>query len=188
MNALEKQLATLLSRNWWVLLLRGLLAIAFGVLAWMQPGITITALALLFGAYAMADGILGIWGSIAGRKVNEDWWILLLWALISIAAGIATFMAPGITAMVLLYFIAAWAIAIGLIQIVSAIRLRKQIRDEWWLILAGLISVAFGALLIFRPGAGAVGMLWVIATYAIFFGILLVFLSFRVRSYAKQAP
>src|SRR5262245_25815985 len=110
MNGLEKHLASALSRNWWLLLLRGLAAIAFGVLTWFQPKISLAALVLLFGAYSMVDGVFGVWGAIAGRKENEDWWVLLLSGLLGIGVGILTFVAPGITALALLFYIAIWAI------------------------------------------------------------------------------
>lgn len=187
MNIAENQLVKVFSRNWWVLLLRGLVAIAFGVLAWLQPGISLAALVLLFGVYVMADGILGAWMAIAGRKEHEHWWVLLLGGLLGIGVGILTFVAPGITALVLLFYIAAWAIATGVLEIVAAIRLRKEIEGEWLLILGGLASVVFGGLLMIQPGAGALALVWLIATYAVVFGILLVTLAFRVRRFGSQA-
>lgn len=186
MNTVEKQLATILSRNWWVLLLRGLAAIAFGILSWLLPGISLATLVLLFGAYTLADGILGIWTAITGRKEHEDWWVLLLWALIGVGVGILTFLAPGVTALALLFYIAAWAIATGVLQIVTAIRLRKEITGEWRLVLAGFASVVFGVLLMAQPGAGALALLWLIATYAVIFGALLVILAFKVRTFGNQ--
>jgi len=186
MSTAEGQLTTLLSRNWWALLLRGLAAIAFGALTWVLPAISLATLLLLFGAYAMADGILGTWTAIRGRKEHEDWWVLLLWALIGIGIGLLTFIAPGITALALLFYIAIWAIATGVLQIVAAIRLRKEIRGEWLLILAGLASVLFGGLLVIQPGVGALALLWLIATYAVIFGVLLVVLAFKVRSFTSS--
>jgi uncharacterized membrane protein HdeD (DUF308 family) len=185
MNIAQNQLATILSRNWWVLLLRGLAAIAFGVLAWLLPGITIVTLVMVFGAYALTDGVLGVWTAITGRKEHEDWWVLLLWGLIGIGVGILTFLAPGITALALLFYIAIWAITTGVLEIVTAIRLRKEIAGEWRLILGGLVSVVFGVLLMAQPGAGALTLLWLIATYAVIFGVLLVILAFKVRSFGK---
>src|SRR5271166_2383646 len=116
-----------------MLLLRGLIAIAFGVLCWVQPWISLVALVFLFGAYILADGILGVWAAFAGRTENEDWWLLLLWGLVGIGVGILTFMAPDITALALLFYIAIWAIATGVLQIMAAIRLRREISDEWLL-------------------------------------------------------
>jgi uncharacterized membrane protein HdeD (DUF308 family) len=181
MTSTEHPLAAAFAENWWVLLLRGIVAIAFGVLAWAQPGITIATLVIFFGAYVLVDGVFGIWMAIAGRKESQDWWVMLLWGLVSVGAGVLTFMAPGVTTVVLVLYVAAWAIATGVLQIVAAVRLRKEIDGEWMLILAGVASVLLGIVLMMQPGAGAVGLLWVIAAYAVFFGVLLVILSFKVR-------
>jgi uncharacterized membrane protein HdeD (DUF308 family) len=186
MNTIEKHLATTLFRNWWVLLLRGLIAIAFGVLTWLQPGISLAALVLLFGAYTLADGVLGVWTAITGRKQYEDWWVLLLWGLVDIGVGILTFVAPGVTALALLFYIAIWAIATGVLEIVVAIRLRREIKGEWLLILSGLASVVFGALLMAQPGAGALALLGLIAAYAVIFGVMLVILAFRLRRLRRE--
>ncbi len=186
MNIENKLLSNILSKNWWVLLLRGLAAIVFGILAWLLPGITLATLILLFGAYALVDGVLGVWHAIAGRKVHEDWWVLLLWGLVGIGVGILTFFAPGVTALALLFYIAVWAIAVGILQIVVAIRIRREIKGEWLLILEGLLSVLFGVLLMAWPGTGILTLLWLLATYAIIFGVLLVMLAFRARSFGKQ--
>src|SRR5262245_11033394 len=187
MNVIEKHLVPMLLRNWWVLLLRGLAAIVFGVLTWWMPGISLAVLVLLFGAYALADGILAVWMAIASRSKNEQWWVMLLWGLVGIGVGIVTFLAPGVTALALLFYIAIWAIATGVLQIVAAIRLRKEIEGEWMLILAGLVSVVFGLLLVVQPGAGALAVLWLIAAYAIVFGVLLVILALKARGMAKEA-
>lgn len=186
MNTVGNQLATILSRNWWVLLLRGLIAIAFGVLTWFLPGISVAALVLLFGAYTLVDGILGVGTAITGRKQHEDWWVLLLWGLVGVGVGILTFLAPGITALALLFYIAIWATATGVLEIGAAIRLRKEIKGEWLLILGGLASVVFGILLMAQPTAGALAVIWLIATYAFIFGVLLVILAFKVRAFGKQ--
>jgi len=185
MNIAENTLATILSRAWWTLLVRGLVAVAFAVLTWLQPGISLTALVLLFGWYALADGLLGVWAAIAGRQVHENWWVLLLWGLLGVGVGILTFVEPGITALVLLFYIAIWAIGTGALEIVAAIRLRKEIQGEWLLVVAGLASVAFGVLLMARPGQGALAVLALIAVYAAVFGVVLVLLSFKVRSIGR---
>src|SRR5690625_418754 len=185
MNIADDQLALNLSRNWWMLLLRGLAAIVFGILTWLLPAISLATLVLLFGIYVMADGILGVWTAIKGRKRIDGWWVLFLWGLAGIGIGVLTFLAPGITALILLFYIAAWAIVTGVLEIVAAIRLRKEIRGEWLLILAGLASIVFGVLLMAMPGPGALALLWVIATYAIVFGIILVILAFRIRNFGK---
>lgn len=186
MNIAIQSLASILSGNWWALLLRGLLAIAFGVFVWMQPGISLATMVLLFGAFALAEGVLGVVTAISGRKGNDDWWVLLLWGLVSIGIGVLTFAAPGITAFVLLFYIAVWAIAIGVLQIIAAVRLRKEIEGEWLLGLAGLAAVAFGVLLIVRPGEGVLSVLMVISVYAVLSGILLVILSLKVRNFSAK--
>jgi len=181
MNSVVTHLSSVLRRGWWLLLLRGIVAILFGVVLWVEPTISLAALVLLFGAYCLVDGIFAVWTAIAGPKDHDYWWLLLLWGLVGIGVGILTFLAPGITALALLFYIAIWAIATGVLQLVAAIRLRKEIGNEWLLLLAGLASVAFGVLLAFRPGLGALGVLWVIGFYAIIFGVLLLMLAFRIR-------
>jgi uncharacterized membrane protein HdeD (DUF308 family) len=182
----EGSLAAILQRTWWMLLLRGLIAIGFGVFAWLQPGISLATLVLLFGAFSLADGILGVWSAFAERKTHEDWWVLLLAGLVGIGIGVVTFFAPGITALALVFYIAIWAITTGTLEIVAAIRLRKDIKGEWLLALTGIVSVVFGTLLVLQPGAGALTLLWLIATYAVVFGILLLILAFEARSFAHK--
>jgi uncharacterized membrane protein HdeD (DUF308 family) len=186
-NNIEKQLANTFARNWWLLLARGIVAILFGVMVWLLPGISLAFLVLLFGAFALVDGILGAWMAIAGRKEYEDWWDLLLWGLVGIGMGILTFVAPGVTALALVFFIAGWAIATGVLEIVVAIRLRREIEGEWLLILGGLVSVLLGILLMLRPGVGALALVWLIGMYAIIFGLVLVILAFKTRSFRKFA-
>ena len=187
MNFVEKQLAAILRRNWWVLLLRGLAAIAFGVLVWMQPGISLNTLVLLFGAYSLADGILGAWTAVVKRREQQHWVLLLLGGLLGIGIGIMTFVVPGVTALALVYYIAIWAIATGVLQIAAAIRLRKEIDNERLLIVCGFASVLFGVLLMARPEMGVLSLLWLIATYGIVFGVLLVILAFKARSFMSDA-
>lgn len=187
MNIVENQLASIFSRHWWLLLLRGVIAILFGLLVWFQPGVSLVALVLLFGAYTLADGILGIWTTIAGRAEHEHWWVLLLWGLIGVGVGILTFLVPGVTALALLFYIAIWAIATGVLELVAAVRLRKEMTGEWRLILGGLASVVFGVLLMAQPAVGALALLWLIGAYGVVFGILLVLLAFKARAFGKRA-
>jgi uncharacterized membrane protein HdeD (DUF308 family) len=184
MDIVRNRIAKVLSRNWWVLLLRGLIAVAFGVWALSHPGISLAALIMLFGAYALIDGVLGVWTAVAGRQQHEERWTLLLWGLVGVGVGIMTFAAPGLTALALVIYIAFWAIATGVLQIATAIRLRAEIKGEWLLILGGLASVVLGGVLMSRPGAGALALIQLIAIYAVIFGILLVTLAFRVRRFA----
>jgi uncharacterized membrane protein HdeD (DUF308 family) len=186
METIKGHLASILSRRWWLLLLRGLIAIAFGVVSWVQPGISLASLVLLFGAYSLADGVLNAWTALEGRREHEHWWVLFLEGLLGIGVGVLTFLAPALTALALLFYIAIWAIATGVLEIVAAIRLRKEIENEWMLIVAGLASVVFGVLLMAQPAAGALALLWLIASYAIFFGVLLVILAFKVRAFVAK--
>ena len=171
----------LLAEFWWVLVLRGVSAIAFGVLAALWPGITIEVLLIFFGAYMLVDGVFGVIGAIRGRHHAEHWVLMLLEGLLGIAVGVLTWVAPVVTGFALLMYIAAWAILTGVLEIVSAIRLRREIQGELWLALAGLLSIGFGVLLVAFPLAGAFALLWVLAGYAIVFGIVLIVLGFRVR-------
>ena len=177
-------LAAALARHWRVLLLRGVVAIVFALLAWLLPGITLTALVLVFGIYVEVDGMLGVWMAIASRKSNPHWWMLLLWGLAGILVGLLTFVMPHLTALALLMVIAAWAILVGVMQVMAAWRLRKEITGEWLLGLGGLLSILFGALMAWNPGAGALAVLWLIATYAFIFGVLMVVLALRTRRFA----
>jgi len=174
-----------LIRNWWALALRGVIAVLFGLAAFIWPGITLTVLVLFFGAYAFVDGILALLAAarLHGDMGGERWWALLVEGLAGVAAGILTFIWPSITTLVLLYLIAAWAVVTGVFEILTAVRLRKEVANEWMLVLAGIASVVFGVLLAIRPGAGAVAVAWLIGAYAIVFGLLLLALAFRLRSW-----
>ena len=183
MVTLQTNMAAILRRNWWVLLLRGIAAIAFGVLTWFYPGLSLAVLVLLFGAYAFVDGVLGVWSALAGREKHDDWWLLLLVGLLGIGVGVLTFFAPGLTAIGLLFYIAVWAIATGVLEIITAIRLRKEIEGEWLLVLGGIVSVVFGVFLMAQPGVGALALLWMIAAFAVVFGVLMVILAFKARSF-----
>jgi len=175
-----------MARNWWVLLIRGIAAILFGIAVILVPGIALTVLVLLWGAYALVDGVFALIAGFQGRATNDRWWVTVLEGLVGIIAGILTFIWPDITAIALLYVIAAWAIITGILEIVAAIRLRKEIEGEFWLGLAGLASIIFGVLLILFPGAGILTLLWLVAIYAIAFGILEIILAFRLRGHADQ--
>ncbi|MDB5542212.1 MAG: hypothetical protein JWQ89_3939 [Devosia sp.] len=182
-------LIRMLGDNWWLLLIRGIAAIAFGVLAFFWPGITLITLTLLWGAYMLVDGVFALWGAISGRgagAMGHRWWLAIA-GVISILAGLVAFFWPGLTTYVLLMFIAAWAIIIGLLTIWGAIQMRREIEGEWVLGLFGLLAIAFGLLLFFQPGAGALSLVWAIAWYAILAGILLIVLAFRVRRYKQPA-
>jgi uncharacterized membrane protein HdeD (DUF308 family) len=174
-----------LAENWWLLLLRGLAAIAFGVIAFLWPGITLVALTYLFGIYAITDGVFAMWAAFsASGDAGARWWLGLS-GVASIVAGIAAFAYTGMTALVLLMFIAAWAIIIGVLQLYAAIRLRKIIDNDWWLILSGLLSIAFGAVLVAWPGTGALAVIWTIAWFAVFLGCMFVGLAFELKKFKR---
>jgi uncharacterized membrane protein HdeD (DUF308 family) len=179
-------MVVVLARNWWALALRGLAAVLFGIMAFAWPGMTLGVLVLLYGAYALVDGVLAIIAAVAGRTSGMPWWALLLEGVLGITVGILTFAWPGITALVLLYLIAAWAVATGVFEVVAAIRLRREIRGEWLLALSGIISVLFGIALVINPVGGALAVVWLIGAYAIAFGVLLIALGFRLRGVAKR--
>jgi uncharacterized membrane protein HdeD (DUF308 family) len=172
--------ATTFSRYWWIFLLRGLLAIAFGVIAIGWPGLTLAALVIFFGAYAFVDGCLIIGATIASWHQLDNRWLPMLQGLLGVAVGVLTFFNPVVTVLGLLIYIAAWSLATGALEIVAAIELRKTIKGEMWLLLSGMCSIVFAFLLMMYPVAGAIGLLWVIAAYAIVFGCLLIGLSFRL--------
>ncbi len=173
---------------WWLLLLRGLAAIAFGVLAFLWPGLTLVALTLVWGAYALADGILALWAALAatGGETGRRWW-LALGGVVSILAGLVAFFYTGMTALVLLMFIAAWAIIIGVMLIWGAIELRKVLDDAWLIGLNGALAIAFGVLMFARPGAGALAVVWMIGWFAVVFGILHIALAIRLRRFKRPA-
>jgi uncharacterized membrane protein HdeD (DUF308 family) len=169
-----------LTRNWWAIVLRGVAGILFGIITFVAPGISLAALVLLFGAYAFADGVLAIVTAVR-RRGADRWGLLLLEGLVGVAAGILTWLWPGITVLALLYVIAAWALVTGALEIATAIRLRKIISGEWLLALSGIFSIALGGLLVFAPGPGALALVIWIGAYTFVFGAVLVALGFRLR-------
>ena len=173
--------------SWWALVLRGLAAIAFGVLAFVWPQITLTALVFLWGAYALVDGAFAIAAGVKSHGENKRWWVLLLEGILGVAAGLVAFLVPGITALALLILIAAWAMVTGAFEIAAAIQLRKYIKGEWLLALAGVASVLFALALLFNPAAGALALVWLIGAYSIVFGVLLIVLGVRLHNLVRSA-
>jgi len=171
-----------LARNWWALALRGLMAVLFGLVTFFLPGITLVTLVLLFGAYALVDGIVNV---IAFVRVASHQWALLIEGVIGVVAGILTFVWPAITALVLLYLIAFWAVFTGVFEIIAGIRLRKAITNEWLLLVMGALSLLFGILILFAPGVGALAIVLWIGAYAFVFGIFLLALAFRLRGHRR---
>ena len=175
-----------LARHWWVIALRGLAAVLFGVLTFAWPGITLAVLVLLFGAYALVDGVLAI--VVAVRGGTDHRVVLGLEGVVGVLAGLATFVFPGLTALVLLYIIAFWAILTGVLEVVAAVRLRRVITNEWGLIIGGVLSVLFGIVLVAAPGTGALAVVFLIGIYAVVFGIALLVMSWGLRSHAQHLP
>ena len=175
------------SSSWWALVLRGIAAILFGVLAFIWPHITLTALVFLFGAYALVDGLFAIIAGVKSHGEFKRWWVLLIEGVFSAIAGVLAFMLPGITALILLILIAAWSIVTGVFEIAAAIQMRKYITGEWMLVLAGVASLLFGIALLVNPGVGALAVVWLIGAYTIVFGVLLFALGIRLRGLMHSA-
>lgn len=176
-----------LSRNWWVLLIRGILAVIFGVIAILSPVSTLAVLVMIIGAYYLVDGIFSIITSLTAPEGYRGWVWMLISGIAGVVIGLVTFFMPGVTALVLLYFVIAWLIVTGVTQVVAGIRLRKEIKGEFFLIAGGIVSVLFALYLLINPGVGALGVIWLIGAYAIFFGVLMVFTAFRLRQMRKAA-
>lgn len=178
----------LLTRTWWLLALRGALAILFGILALVWPNITLQALIIFFGAYALVDGLFTLFSALTARDRYGRWGRLALIGLLGFALGLLALVWPKTTGLVLLYLIAARALLVGLFEIIAAVELRRAIPGEWLLGLSGILSVVFGVLLSIWPGSGAVAIAWLIGIYAILFGMLLIVLAFRLRGWFRMGP
>ncbi|TDC65654.1 HdeD family acid-resistance protein [Actinomadura sp. GC306] len=176
----------LMARHWWALAVRGAFAVLFGVVALVWPAITVWALVVLFGAFALADGVVAVLLAVRGTT-GAPRGLLALSGVAGIALGIAAFGWPGITAFALLMLIAAWAVATGLLEIVAAIALRKELRGEWAYLLSGAISVLFGVLLFLWPVSGALAIVWLIGLFAILFGAAMVGAAFRLRRLGQES-
>jgi uncharacterized membrane protein HdeD (DUF308 family) len=175
-----------MAKNWWLEVLRGVAAIIFGILAFAWPGITLLTLVLFWGAFAMVDGVLAIVAAVKGGNPMPRWWLAIV-GIAGIAAGALTFLIPGLAALVLVTFIAVWAIVLGAMEIYGAIKLRKEIEGEWFLILNGVLSVVFGILILWRPGVGAVALIYIIGAYAIILGVIHVAFGLKLKKHAPAA-
>jgi uncharacterized membrane protein HdeD (DUF308 family) len=164
------------------LLIRGIAGIVIGLLAVAWPGMTIAVLVAIFGVYAIVDGLTNLFIGFARSRAGSRSWAHVIQGVVGIAAGVLTFVWPGVTALALVWFIAAWAVVTGVLEIVAAVRLRKVITGEWLLALSGALSIAFGLLVFAFPGAGAIGIAFVLGAYAVATGVILVTLGIRLRS------
>jgi uncharacterized membrane protein HdeD (DUF308 family) len=180
----EQGMLKQMTQNWWAVLLRGAVAILFGALALVWPGPTLEILILFFGAYVLLDGIFAIIAALTHRTGHDRWWVLLLEGLVGIGAGIITFLLPTAATLALIYLISIWAIVTGVLEIIAAIGLRKEIQGEWLLGISGIVSLILGVLLLIFPAAGEVTIIWLIGVYAILFGAMLLGLGLRLRKLA----
>ena len=174
--------------NWWALALRALAAILLGIVAFLLPGPTLGALVLLFGAYAIADGILSIVAAIRGLRRGDRWGVVLASGILGLATGVLVLIWPGIGALAFVYVVAAWALITGSLEIAMAIQLRKVITGEWLLILGGVLSVILAALMAIFPGVGATVLVWWLGAYALAYGAVVLALAFRVRQWTRTHP
>jgi len=177
-----------LARNWWSLVIRGFLGILVGIMTFFWPGITLAALVFLFAAYALVDGVVSLVGAVRAVTAHERWGSLLLEGIVGIAAAVITVLWPAITALSLVFVIAAWAIVTGIAEIAAAVRLRRVISGEWLLMLSGIASVIFGVLIAALPVVGALVIALWFGAYALVFGVILVALGFRLRNWGKTLP
>jgi uncharacterized membrane protein HdeD (DUF308 family) len=184
--AIARALLEDLTDHWWVILVRGIAAVVFGVVAFVLPGATLLAVIFIWGAYAVIDGAFALYMTYLTARQGRRWWPYLLEGVVGVGAGAVAFGSPGLTALALLYLIAAWAIVTGIVEVVAAVEMRTLIQNEWLLGVAGVLSVVFGVLVAIQPDAGALAVVWIIGTYALLFGIALIGLAFRVRSMGKR--
>lgn len=183
-------LTQLLSRFWWLLLLRGALAILFGISAFAWPGLTLVTLVMLFAAFAFVDGIFDVVHAVSHRKEIEHWGLMLIEGLFGIAFGILAFKSPELTTLIggviVAFYMATWAIVTGAMRIAMAVRLRKEIEGEWLLALSGAVSILFGIVIMARPAAGALAMLYFVAAWAILHGAILIALAVKARKFVGK--
>jgi uncharacterized membrane protein HdeD (DUF308 family) len=173
-----------LARNWWALLIRGIAAVIFGILAFTWPGATLFAICILFGAYAFVDGVFAIVAAVRAAQAHERWWPFVIEGIVGLAIAAITFYDVTITFLALYFTVAVWAFITGILEIAAGIQLRKHIANEFLLILAGLASIVFGVFMFWHPVAATIAIVWIIATYAVVFGIIMIALAFRLRAHA----
>jgi uncharacterized membrane protein HdeD (DUF308 family) len=169
--------------NWWALGLRALAAILLGIIALALPGPTLAAIVIVFGIYAVTDGVLAIIAAIRGIRRKERWGAMLFEGIIGIVAGAIALVWPGIGALALTFLVAGWALATGAFEIAAAIRLRKIMTGEWLLMIAGILSIVLAVLIAAFPGVGALTLVWWLGAYALAYGVISLVLALRVRSW-----
>jgi uncharacterized membrane protein HdeD (DUF308 family) len=169
---------------WWAIALRAGVAIILGIIAFALPGITLTAIVLLFGFYAVIDGVLALIAAVREIRNHGHWGVMLLEGIIGIAAGVIVLLWPGIGALALTLIVAAWALATGVLEIIMAVRLRRVISGEWLLVLSGVLSIALGVVVALFPGVGALALIWWMGAYALAYGVVMLTLALRIRHVA----
>lgn len=175
-----------LARHWWVVALRGVLAFFFGAIAFIRPEIVLEVLVLFYGAYLCTDGVFALSAAVMGYAHGVAWWALTLEGLCGIAAGLVTFFFPGLTVLFVLYLIAIWSIVSGFFAIIAAIRLREHMEGEIWLALNGAFAMLFGMFLVFLPAEGELLIIWILGTYAIILGVMLMAIADRLRHWHRK--
>jgi uncharacterized membrane protein HdeD (DUF308 family) len=183
--AADQQIAQLLAQNWWAFAIRGVLGIIFGLIAFLQPGVTMLSLVLVFSAYAFVDGVFAIIASARAARQHQRWGFLLLEGVVSVIAATIAFLWPGITVASFVFLIGAWAILSGGLMLSAALRLQLN-HGRGWLALGGLVSVIYGALLIFAPFAGALVLTWWLGAYAIVFGFALMAVAIKLHKRRRE--
>jgi uncharacterized membrane protein HdeD (DUF308 family) len=178
-------MCAVLAENWWAMALRGVFGILFGLIALFAPGPTILSLILLFSAYMLVDGVFGIISAVRAAGRDERWGLLLLEGLVNIAAGVIAFLLPGLTVIVFVLLMAAWALVSGGLMLGAAFKLTQQ-HGRWWLALGGVVSMIYGVLLAIAPLIGALVLTWWLGAYALAFGVILLVLAFRLRGQKNQ--
>ena len=181
LSASMDEKCSLLARNWWAIALRGVMGIAFGLIALIFPGATMLSLVLLFSAYMLVDGALTIAAAIRAARRHERWGLLLLEGVVNIVTGVLAFVWPGITLFVFVLLVAIWALISGSLLLASAFRLKAD-HGRWWLALGGIASIIYGALLLVAPLIGAIVLTWWLGAYALVFGIALLIAAFKLRA------
>ena len=178
---------SLLARNWWLVEIRGVAAIAFGLLAFLWPGLTLLVLVTLFAAYMLIDGIALLVSLLRAEPATSGHRLAVaLMGILGVGVGIATIVWPTITALALLYLVAFWAITLGLVQVIAAIRLRRDISGELWFVVGGLLTIVFGVFILAFPGSGLLSLVWIVGAWAIVFGITNLVLAWRLRGLHQQ--
>jgi len=176
----------ILKRAWRNVLLTGIFSILFGALTLFWPGVTLTTLVWIFALAVIAQGISVIHGSWVARGLDSNWWVILLLGIVYVIAGIFCFANPGLTAVYLVILMGVSWLITGVLEIYAAISLRKQIANEGWLALSGVLSVLAGLYVILRPGAGALALVWLIGGFSITFGIVLIMLALKAKNWASD--